>query len=66
MLERVVTVWKGGWRARLLAATLFPELFFAVFLNASFVKGTVDIYLRRQAGWKHITRSTGPEPLVAR
>jgi cellulose synthase/poly-beta-1,6-N-acetylglucosamine synthase-like glycosyltransferase len=66
MLERVVTVWKGGWRARLLAATLFPELFFALFLNASFVNGTVDIYLRRQAGWKHVTRSTGPEPLVAR
>jgi cellulose synthase/poly-beta-1,6-N-acetylglucosamine synthase-like glycosyltransferase len=65
MVERVVTVWRGGWRARLLAATIFPELMFALFLNASFVKGTVDIYLRRQAGWKHLTRPTGPEAVVA-
>jgi cellulose synthase/poly-beta-1,6-N-acetylglucosamine synthase-like glycosyltransferase len=64
-VERVVTVWQGGWRARLLAATIFPELLFALFLNASFVKGTVDIYLRRQAGWKHLTRPTGPEMAVA-
>jgi cellulose synthase/poly-beta-1,6-N-acetylglucosamine synthase-like glycosyltransferase len=55
--ERVVTVWKGGWRARLLALALFPELLFAAFLNVVFVKGIVDISLGRQAGWKHVTRS---------
>jgi cellulose synthase/poly-beta-1,6-N-acetylglucosamine synthase-like glycosyltransferase len=55
--ERVVTVWRGGWRARLLALTLFPELLFAAFLNVVFVKGIVDISLGRQAGWKHVTRS---------
>jgi cellulose synthase/poly-beta-1,6-N-acetylglucosamine synthase-like glycosyltransferase len=65
MVERVVTVWRGGWRARLLAATIFPELLFALFLNASFVKGTVDIYLRRQAGWKHLSRPSGPGMVVA-
>ena len=56
MLERVVTVWRGGWRARLLSLTLFPELFFATFLNVVFVKGILDISLGRQAGWKHVTR----------
>jgi cellulose synthase/poly-beta-1,6-N-acetylglucosamine synthase-like glycosyltransferase len=56
MVERVVTVWKGGWRARLLALTLFPELYFAAFLNVVFVKGILDISSGRQAGWQHVTR----------
>ena len=30
--ERVITVWRGGWKARLLAAALFPELAYDVFL----------------------------------
>ena len=54
--ERVVTVWRGGWRARLLALTLFPELVYAAFLNVVFVKGVLDISLGRQASWKHVVR----------
>ena len=56
MVERVVTAWHGGWRARALAATLFPELFYAAFLCVVFVKGALDISLGRQASWKHVTR----------
>ena len=56
MVERVATVWKGGWRARLLALALFPELLFDMFLNIVFVKGIIDISLGRQASWKHVTR----------
>lgn len=54
MVERVLTVWRGGTRARLLAATLFPEMFFALFLNIVFVKGILDLTLGRQASWKYI------------
>ncbi|MBW4094554.1 MAG: glycosyltransferase [Acidobacteria bacterium] len=54
-VERVVTVWRGGWRARILAMTLFPELLFDMFLNLVYVKGVVDISLGRKADWKHIT-----------
>ncbi|WGL53017.1 glycosyltransferase family 2 protein [Nocardioides sp. BP30] len=54
MVERVVTAWRGGWPARLLAATVFPELFFDLFLDIVFVKGVVDISLGRDAAWKHI------------
>jgi cellulose synthase/poly-beta-1,6-N-acetylglucosamine synthase-like glycosyltransferase len=54
--ERVVTVWRGGWAARLLALTLFPELFYAAFLNVVFVKGVLDISLGRQASWKHVVK----------
>lgn len=53
-LERLVTVWKGGWRARVLALTLFPELYYAMFLNLVYVKGIMDISLNRSADWKHV------------
>ncbi|SDT42057.1 Glycosyltransferase, catalytic subunit of cellulose synthase and poly-beta-1,6-N-acetylglucosamine synthase [Friedmanniella luteola] len=60
MLERVVTVWRGGWRARVLALTLFPELAYSLVLNAVFVKGVLDIAFRRQASWKHVVQSAAP------
>jgi cellulose synthase/poly-beta-1,6-N-acetylglucosamine synthase-like glycosyltransferase len=60
--ERVVSVWRGGWRARLLAATLFPELFFALFLNVVYVKGIIDIALRREATWKHVVQPPAGHP----
>ena len=52
--ERIVTVWRGGWRARLLAAAVLPELVYACFLNAVFVRGVIDIALGRQGAWKHL------------
>jgi len=52
--ERIVSVWRGGWGPRLLAATLFPELFFALYLNVVFAKGVLDISLRRRARWGHV------------
>jgi cellulose synthase/poly-beta-1,6-N-acetylglucosamine synthase-like glycosyltransferase len=63
--ERVVTVWKGGWRARLLALTLFPELFFDMFLNIVYVKGIIDIALGRAANWKHLTHEAAPDNVKA-
>jgi biofilm PGA synthesis N-glycosyltransferase PgaC len=60
VLERVVTVWQGGWRARILALTLFPELAYSLVLNAVFVKGVLDIAGRRQASWKHVVQSPAP------
>ncbi|QCB95551.1 glycosyltransferase family 2 protein [Arthrobacter sp. PAMC25564] len=58
IIERAATVWHGGWRARLLAMTLFPELFFDMFLNIVYVKGIIDISLGRTAKWKHLTHTT--------
>jgi biofilm PGA synthesis N-glycosyltransferase PgaC len=55
-LERVVTVWRGGWKARLLGLTLFPELFYAMFLNVVYVKGVWDLSLARRADWKHVVQ----------
>lgn len=56
VVERVVTVWRGGWRARLLGLSLFPELFYAMFLNVVYVKGVWDLSLARQATWKHVVQ----------
>ena len=56
-VERVLTVWKGGWRARILSATLFPELVYATYLNLVFVKGVLDISAGNQARWKHVVTS---------
>ncbi|WP_322937349.1 glycosyltransferase [Nocardioides bizhenqiangii] len=52
-LERLVSVWEGGWRARLLAILLFPELFYAMFLDVIYVKGVLDIWTGRRAAWGH-------------
>jgi biofilm PGA synthesis N-glycosyltransferase PgaC len=52
--ERIISVWQGGLQARILAATLFPELLFALYLNIVFVKGVLDISLRRRARWGHV------------
>lgn len=50
-VERTVTVWPGGWAARLLAAPLVIELVYAIFLQLVYVKSLVDIALGRSKGW---------------
>jgi len=54
LIERVVTVWRAGWRGRLLAATLLPELAYDVYLQIVFVTCLFDIALNRQARWGHV------------
>jgi cellulose synthase/poly-beta-1,6-N-acetylglucosamine synthase-like glycosyltransferase len=55
--ERVVTVWRGGWPARLLALTVIPELMFDMFLNVVYVKGIIDMSAGREASWKHLAKA---------
>jgi cellulose synthase/poly-beta-1,6-N-acetylglucosamine synthase-like glycosyltransferase len=70
-LERVVTAWRGGWPARLLAVTLLPELVFAMFLNLVYLRAVVDITLGRQGTWNHVQHArrepagAGPAPVRA-
>lgn len=56
--ERVVTVWRGGWWARMLAVLLVPELAYAIFLNLVYVRGVLDITVGRKAAWGNTT----PQP----
>ncbi|TFD66333.1 glycosyltransferase family 2 protein [Cryobacterium ruanii] len=53
-IERVVSVWRGGWAARVLAVTVIPELLFDMYLNAVFVKGIIDITRGRKGSWGHV------------
>lgn len=58
-LERVVTVWRGGWLARALAALVLPELFYAAFLGVVHLKGIFDITFGRTAAWHHVPTGVG-------
>lgn len=51
VVERVFTVWKGGWRARGLAVLIVPELLYDLFLNTVHIKGNIDITFGRKAAW---------------
>jgi cellulose synthase/poly-beta-1,6-N-acetylglucosamine synthase-like glycosyltransferase len=49
--EKVWTVRKADWKAKLLASTLVIELMYDTFLGIIFVKGVIDMALRREAHW---------------
>ena len=60
VVDRVVSVWRGGWRARLLAALLLPELAYDLFLDVVYVKGVADITFARRAEWGHVPHAQHP------
>ena len=59
-LERVLSVWRGGWRARFLAATLIPELAYDVYLQVVFVNSLWNISTGREAQWGHVEHAAVP------
>lgn len=54
LVERVVTAWSGGWKARLLALLLLPELAYDLFLQIVFVKCLIDIARAKRTTWGHV------------
>lgn len=66
LLERVVTVWRAGWAARLLAFPIFIELAYDLFLQAVFVKSVIDMVTGREATWNNVTRSGASAPEAVR
>lgn len=64
-LERVITVWGGGWRARVLAALVLPELVYDCFLNVAFLRGVFEITFGHSATWKHVEHAKRAENAVA-
>jgi cellulose synthase/poly-beta-1,6-N-acetylglucosamine synthase-like glycosyltransferase len=61
VVERVVTVWPAGWRARLLALPLFIEIAYDLVLQAVYVKSLFDIATGRAAGWNYVPRQEAPQ-----
>lgn len=56
VVERLVTVWRVGAAGRAVAAPIFLELAYAVFLQACFVTSLVQIVTGRKAGWNYVPR----------
>lgn len=54
--ERLYSVWKAGWRARLLSVLMVPEIIYAVFLQAVLLDAYLQIVTRREAKWAHSPR----------
>ncbi len=65
LVERVVTVWAAGWRARGLAALVFPELGYAAFLQATFVASFAGILRGSRAEWNYVPRPPAQAAAVA-
>jgi cellulose synthase/poly-beta-1,6-N-acetylglucosamine synthase-like glycosyltransferase len=62
VVDRVVSAWSGGWKARLLAVLLIPELLYDVYLDIVYVKGIFDITFARNARWGHVAHAAAPGP----
>lgn len=56
LVERVVTVWRAGWRGRFLAVVLVIELAYDVFLQAVYVASLWSIATGRASGWNPVAR----------
>jgi len=51
VVEKVVSVWRAGWKARLIAALMVPELCFDLFQHAVYFRALADLALRREERW---------------
>ena len=57
VIERVATVWSGGWRARLVAAPILLEIVYDFYLQIIFVKCLFDILRGSRTEWGHVERT---------
>jgi cellulose synthase/poly-beta-1,6-N-acetylglucosamine synthase-like glycosyltransferase len=60
VVDRVVSAWSGGWKARLLAVLLVPELLYDMYLDVVYLKGIFDITFARNANWGHVAHVAQP------
>ena len=60
LVERLVTVWRAGWRGRMLAAPMFPELAYVTFLQACFGTSIGQILRGQKADWNDVPRPVVP------
>lgn len=58
-VERVVTVWELGWRHRLIAALMVPELLYAAILQASHLWAVITEALGTATIW-HLNDKEAP------
>ena len=64
--ERLVTVWRVGWRGRLLAAPILLELGYAVVLQVCFLYSIGQILLGKKSDWNYVPRPAVNASALAR
>lgn len=53
-VERGLTAWDTGWRGRMLAFSLIPEIAYDLFLQACFVRALSGMVTSRDLEWGHL------------
>lgn len=61
-VERTLTVWRSGWKARFLAVVLIPEIAYSIFLQACFVRAIFGLPRARGTRWGHVRREAAEAP----
>jgi biofilm PGA synthesis N-glycosyltransferase PgaC len=59
IIDRVGTVWSGGWSARLVAAPLVIEVAYSFFLQFNFISSLFDLVRRKKQKWGHLPSTAG-------
>lgn len=54
-LERGLTAWDTGWRGRIVAFSLVPEVAYSLVLQASFVRALVGMMGSHEMTWGHLS-----------
>lgn len=54
-LERGLTAWETGWRGRVIAFSLIPEILYSLFLQACFLRGLTAMMASQDMAWGHLT-----------
>ncbi|WP_137597684.1 glycosyltransferase family 2 protein [Paucilactobacillus kaifaensis] len=54
--ERTITVWESGWKARIFAASVVPELVYAFLLQVSYIGAWIQMALGSTGTWNHIEK----------
>lgn len=57
-VERTVTAWGAGWKGRIFAALLVPEIVYDIMLQIAFVRATTASLRGAEAVWHHNTART--------
>lgn len=52
--ERVITVWQVGWKARLIALLIVPELVYTMILQFSLMAAWANFLRGKQGVWDHV------------
>ena len=60
-IERTITAWEAGWKGRMLAFSLVPEIAYDLFLQACFARSLMSLPRSRRLPWGHLSTAEASE-----